>query len=115
MTPTVGGGNPTPTVTPQAAIATVDVGAGGGNVFVDRVSGTNTSTIPVGGTVHWVWASATHSTTSGSCAVSCTPDGNWDSGIQTGATFDHIFPTAGTFPYFCQVHGAMMTGTVIVQ
>jgi plastocyanin len=30
-------------------------------------------------------------------------------------TFDRTFPTAGTFPYFCTVHGSMMTGTIVVQ
>jgi plastocyanin len=113
MTPT--GGGPTPTVTPQAAIATVDVGPNGGMTFVDRVSGSSTTTIPAGGTVHWVWNSGPHSSTSGTCSAGCAPDGNWDSGIQSQGTFDHIFPVAGTFPYFCQVHGSLMTGTVIVQ
>lgn len=114
MTPTPPAGA-TPTPTPQLAIATVDVGANGSTTFVDRASGSSTTTIPVGGTVHWIWDTGPHSSTSGTCAIACTPDGNWDSGIQNGGTFDHIFPVAGTFPYYCQVHGAMMTGTVIVQ
>jgi plastocyanin len=116
MTPTVGAGTPTPTVTPTGPAATVNVGPNGGNVFVDQASGSGTTTIPVGGTVHWVWQGGPHSTTSGTCSVGCTPDGNWDSGIQnSGAVFDHAFPTAGTFPYFCSVHGVMMTGTVVVH
>jgi plastocyanin len=115
-TPTIAVGTPTPTVTPAGAAATVDVGPNGGMTFVDRVSGSNTTSIPVGGAVHWNWAGGPHSSTSGTCTAGCTPDGNWDSGIQSqGATFDHTFPAAGTFPYFCEVHGSLMTGTVIVQ
>jgi len=113
MTPTPTG--PTMTPTPGPAIATVNVGPNGGFVFVDQASGTNTTTIVHGSTVHWVWQSGPHSSTSGTCSVGCTPDGNWDSGIQVSGTFDHTFPTAGSFPYYCQVHGAMMTGLVVVQ
>jgi len=29
-------------------------------------------------------------------------------------TFDHVFADTGTYPYFCKVHGQMMTGTVVV-
>ena len=85
------------------------------NVFVDSVSGTATSTIHAGDTVQWVWRSGVHSTTSGTCPLGCVADGIWDSGIAEGTTFQHTFPTAGTFPYFCLVHGTMMQGTVVVE
>ena len=127
-TPTVTPGAPTMTPTPATApsptatptggtVATVNIGSGGANSFVDQTSGTNTTSIRAGDTVHWVWVSGTHSTTSGTCPPigECTPDGNWDSGIGTSTTFDHVFPTPGTFPYFCRVHEGMMTGTVVVQ
>ena len=127
-TPTVTPGAPTMTATPGTApsptatptgstVATVEVGSGGANAFVDQTSGTNTTTIHAGDTVHWVWVSGTHSTTSGTCPPTgeCTGDGIWDSGITSGATFDHTFPTAGTFTYFCRVHEGMMMGTVVVQ
>ena len=109
-------GNPTPTATPQAQVSgTVDVGANGGNTFVDRTSGNSTTTIRAGNVVHWIWQSGFHSTTSGTCSGGCTPDGQWDSGVGSGMTFDRTFPSAGTVPYFCQVHGAMMQGTIVVQ
>ena len=114
-TPTPPPGNPTPTPVPQPATATVTVGANGGNVFLDSQSGNSTTTIRVGSTVHWVWQSGFHSTTSGTCTTACTPDGQWDSGVGSGMTFDHTFSAAGTFPYFCLSHQAMMQGTVIVQ
>jgi plastocyanin len=40
----------------------------------------------------------------------------WNSGSMTpGAVFPHYFPTAGTFTYHCAIHGAAMTGTVLVN
>jgi plastocyanin len=115
-TPTPPPGNPTPTATPQPqASATVDVGANGGNTFVDRTSGSSTTTIRAGNVVHWIWQSGFHSTTSGTCSGACTPDGQWDSGVGSGMTFDRTFQSPGTFPYFCTAHGSMMTGTIVVQ
>ena len=100
---------PTPTPTsPAASSATVHIGEGGEHVFVDTSSGTFTTTIRVGGTVHWVWVDSFHSTTSDT--------GVWDSGQnQTPHTFDHTFPNAGSFPYHCTVHGPVMHGTVNVN
>ncbi len=69
-------------------------------------------TIPAGTTVHWVFSQGVHTTTSGDC---CNPDGTWDSDLHgQGSSFDFTFNTPGTYPYFCQVHGAMMTGSVTV-
>ena len=120
-TPTPGGPTPTPggpTPTP-AAPRVVYVGRGDGgqsaNAFRDSVSMTPTSTIPAGSTIQWYWVYGSHSTTSGSCPSGCVPDGLWDSGIGHDTSYEHTFPTAGTYPYFCLVHGAMMQGTVIVQ
>ena len=124
LTPTPPTGGSTPTATPPAgptptppvgATRTVDVGPGGSMTFVDGQSSSSTSTISVGDTIQWVWVSGIHSTTSGTCTTSCTEDGIWDSGQGSGMTFSHTFTQAGTFPYFCEVHGAMMQGTVIVQ
>jgi plastocyanin len=104
---------------PAAAGATtwtVNVGQGGSH-FVDQVTGTSTSRIAIGDTVHWVWVGGFHSTTSGSCSPSCTPDGIWDSGASGAPhTFDHTFnASTGSFPYYCRIHLASMTGMVIVS
>ena len=121
-TPPTGGSTATPTppagptpTPPVGATHTVDVGAGGGNTFVDRQTSSSTSTIAVGDTIQWVWVSGIHSTTSGTCTTTCAEDGIWDSGQGSGMTFSHTFTQAGTFPYFCEVHGAMMQGIVTVQ
>ena len=110
----------------MAANATVNVSD---YDFRDSSSGTPTTSINQGETVTWHFADGTgHSTTSGTCASGgggayggsayCTPDGVWDSGIvyTQGANYPHVFSTAGTFHYYCQVHGATMgmAGTVVV-
>lgn len=106
-----------PTPAPPSQAATVTVGAGGGFSFADQQSGTSTTTVRVGDSVRWTWASGPHSTTSGSCSgAGCQPSGLWDSGTgSNGMTFSRTFTQAGNFPYFCTVHGAMMQGTVVVH
>jgi plastocyanin len=91
---------------------TVQVGPGGAIAFSPAAV-----TINVGDTVHWVWGSDMHSTTSGTCSgATCTPDGKWDSGVHNAPhTFDFTFTGPGTFAYFCTIHGTLgMTGTITV-
>jgi plastocyanin len=80
-------------------------------------------TIRVGDTVHWVWASAGHSVVSGTngtadnhfCSPNNTSCDNPPLSLM-GATYDHTFTAAGTFPYYCSVHFSLgMTGTITVQ
>ena len=105
----------------SAATFVVNVGAGGGYVFVDQTSGGSTTTIHVGDTVLWVWQSGPHSTTSGTCTGggyygNCSPDGGWDAGQNSPPhMYMKTFDQAGTFGYYCSVHQAMMTGMVVVQ
>ena len=76
-----------------------------------------------GDTVHWVWSSGGHDVVSGTSGSAdgkfCSPS---DSGCDSpslsnaGATYDHTFAKAGTFPYFCSVHVQLgMIGTVRVR
>lgn len=86
----------------------VQVGAGG-LIFTPA-----NVTIHVGDTIQWTWAGPSHSSTSG---IPGQPDGLWDSGIHSAPfVFSHTFPTAGTFAYFCTVHGACcgMVGSATV-
>src|SRR5262249_37073668 len=67
--------------------------------------------IKVGDTVHWVWKEDNHSVTA--------DDNSFDSGVKNnGATFDHMFMAAGTFKYYCKIHGGPggvgMSGQVVV-
>src|SRR6516225_3945759 len=94
----------------SAATVTVTVNGSYYSFFVTPAS----VTIHPGDEVKWTWGSDFHSTTSGSPGM---PSGIWDSGvINSGATFTHTFNTAGTFPYYCTVHGQCcgMVGTVRV-
>lgn len=74
--------------------------------------------IDVNDTIHWEWSSPLipHSTTSGTCSgFICTPDGMWNSGIQTAPfTFDVAFSNSGIYPYFCSFHGSSMQGMIFV-
>jgi plastocyanin len=89
----------------------------------------STVTINVGDTVRWTWTgSLPHTVTSGApgavdgkfCSVPAgtTPSVATCDSISyaqgNGAVYSNTFTSAGTFPYFCEVHGAMMSGTVIV-
>ncbi len=83
----------------------------------------STLTICAGDTVHWIWMSSGHTVTSGTPGMPdgmfCSPnDMNCASGTTSnaGATYDHLFPAAGAFPYYCVPHGfSGMTGQVTVQ
>ena len=116
-TPTVSGVSPTPTPTPTPPSGATRVVEIHSNFFRDRASQGGTTTIDVGTKVEWEWESGFHSTTSGPCPP-CNPDSNWDSQPRSSGTFDHTFVEADrgkTFPYFCRVHGSMMTGRVVVN
>jgi plastocyanin len=104
---------PPPAGTTPTPVAAHTVGVGqGGNRFVDSQSGNGTTTIRAGESVTWNFVAGPHSATSGNC---CSPDGTFDSGVRSSGSFSHTFSSAGTFPYYCTVHGSMMTGSVIVN
>ncbi len=62
--------------------------------------------VPAGTTVTWTNADdIAHTVTAG---VPGTPSGAFDSGNKVKEeTFAHTFPTAGSFPYFCNNHNGM--------
>jgi plastocyanin len=101
------------TITCSLFAATTDVMVGVGFTFAP-----NDVTINAGDTIHWVWATGGHSTTSTTAPGGCTAGGAdpWDSMIlNMGATFDHTFNTAGDYSYKCLPHCGMgMTGLVQV-
>jgi plastocyanin len=98
-----GGGSDTPTAPGAGAGgpgATVTVG----NDFYKPAQ----MTVPVGTTVTWQWSQ-------GDTLHSVTFDDGPTSEIQSSGTFQRAFGTAGTYTYFCKVHGrAIMSGTVTV-
>jgi plastocyanin len=99
----------------RAATVLVQVGPDGTMAFSpDPVE------INPGDTVKWVWSGAysyyypmPHSVTSGTPSQ---PSGLFNSGIRNPpANFEFTFPDAGSFPYYCMVHGAAMTSSVEVR
>lgn len=65
-------------------------------------------TVPTGTTVKWTFDGNNQHTVSSST-------GAFESGTQGhGATFEFRFTSAGTFNYFCRVHGQAMSGSITV-
>jgi plastocyanin len=104
----------------RAASVNVDVDPDGSMSFLP-----NPIEINQGDTVSWVWSDVqipagyygytrpNHSVTSGTPSA---PTNLFNSGThQYPYTFEFTFSKPGTFPYYCMVHGAMMTGSVKVN
>ena len=84
---------------PPPATAAVSVG--------DNFFDPNSTRVAVGGSVTWTWnGAAAHNVTFASGNSSTT---------QTAGTFVRDFPAAGSFSYSCTIHGAAMSGTVVVE
>ena len=71
-------------------------------------------TVPAGSTVTWSWNAA------GSHSIQSTgqvPNIFRNSVVMSGATdtYSVTFQNPGTYPYQCAVHGAAMTGVIVVQ
>ena len=96
-----GGGSDTPTGPTNGGTGAVTVG---NNFF----SPANLS-VATGATVTWTWAM-------GDVEHTVTFDDNAPgSNRQSSGTFQRTFATAGTYTYFCSVHGkAVMSGSVTV-
>lgn len=80
-----------------------------GGVTVENTAFSPSSlSVKAGDSVTWTFKdSFTHTVTA--------DDKSFDSGGKTdGDTFEHTFPTAGTFTYKCTIH-TTMTGTVTVS
>ncbi len=75
----------------------------------------NSLTVHVGTTVVWTNDESNgtpHTVTSG---TPNSPSGTLDSAtLNPGQSFNFTFSKAGTFTYYCKIHGASMTGTVTV-
>ena len=103
-----GGGGPAGSVT---------VGNNGQIVFISAHNGTTNpavDTVVVGGTVTWTWTNdqgishSVRSQGSSSFASSAIMSAN-------GQTYAVTFPAPGTYQYDCAVHGAAMSGTIVVR
>jgi len=97
------------TVSAAATSAAVQLG----NFFFtsgrNNTSNPAVDTIAAGGTVTWTWAGGSHSVESTGSPSFTT------STVKTSGTYAVTFATPGTYTYDCGVHGATMTGRVVVQ
>lgn len=70
----------------------------------------SSTTVPVGTTVTWTWNSA------GTQHTVTFDDGAPGSGALGSGTFSRTFSVAGTYTYYCEIHGrAVMSGQIVVQ
>jgi plastocyanin len=105
---------------PAAEAQTTANVAIGDNWFCDSGSanGTCDTNITAGDTVLWTNDGANPHTVTECGDASCTvpQSGGFDSGtLNNGQTFQRTFPTAGTFEYYCFIHGSsVMQGRVVV-
>ena len=109
-----GGNNGGGTAGPPPSTAAVTVGNDFFKSGQDGTSNPAVTTVAVGGTVTWTW------TGTGSTAHSVQSLGSpgfTSSAIQSGdgSTYQVTFTTAGTYQYDCAVHGAAMSGTIVVR
>lgn len=66
----------------------------------------------VGDTIHWVWVSGFHTTTSTSVPAGAA---TWNANLQgAGQTFDYVPTVAGTYNYWCAIHTTAMEGVLNV-
>jgi plastocyanin len=72
--------------------------------------------IQPGDVVRWEVVSGVHTTTSGIGSAAANAGARWDVPLSgTGASYEHTFPNAGVFPYFCRPHEMFgMTGEIVV-
>jgi LysM repeat protein len=111
ITGTVPASTPTPTAT---ATGTTTGGTTEAIVMSNLAFIPNSKTIARGTKVRWTNSDGTnHTVTSGTPGA---PDNIFRSStLAPGQSFEYTFNTAGTYRYFCEIHGAQMTGQIIVQ
>jgi plastocyanin len=113
------GATPTTPITPVIPVtpATPSEVVVGNNSFTP-----SSLTVPTGTTVTWTWSTCTGGSDPYGGGQTCLDHSvAWDAASGTGSatqqtgTYQRQFSTAGTYTYHCAVHGAAMSGTVIVQ
>jgi plastocyanin len=105
---TTTGNNPPPQNNPSTSSSITVI-----NNYFDPL----TTTVAVNTKVTWTWDACG---SDGYGGQSCTSHGivfddGTASGSQTQGTWSRTFAAAGTYKYHCTVHGAAMSGTVVVQ
>lgn len=106
-----GGGSEPKASSPSPTVASSSPATGGSTVAVkDNVFEPAELTVAVGTTVTWKWEGALPHTVTSNDKVFDSVDP-----AQTTGTFEYKFDKAGTYPYYCVVHGQVMSGKITVQ
>ena len=75
--------------------------------------------VTAGGSVTWTWNSCSGGDVYGGGQTCVSHNVTFDQGpssaTQSSGTFVRAFPTAGTYDYHCTIHGAAMSGRVVVR
>lgn len=101
-----GGVGPGPGPGPGPGTGNEGAAANAIDVRDNSFSPSSTTVVP-GTTVTWTWR--------GSQDHDVAFDDGTHSDRQRAGTYARTFPTAGTFAYHCNVHGASMSGSVVVR
>jgi plastocyanin len=115
-----GGVTPTTPITPATPLTP----ASPNDVLVENNTfSPATLTVPAGTIVKWTWATCSGGTDpyGGGTGQTCVDHSvAWDadgtaSPTQSQGSYQRTFATAGTYAYHCAIHGAAMSGKVVVQ
>jgi plastocyanin len=102
----------TTTTSGQAVAATFTVV----NYAFNSSQGANTAQVLVGDAVDWNYGSGFHTTTSGTDPFDPSAGVLWDAPIDPiNTSFEYVFTATGSYPFFCSIHGTLMTGSVEVM
>ena len=104
-----GGATSSPTAAPATPTEAASPAGGGSNVsIVDFAFDPADLTVAVGDTITWTnTGSAPHT-------VNWQDDEPESEQLQSGATYERTFDSAGSFPYVCGIH-SQMTATITVE
>jgi len=102
-------GNNPPPEGPPSTSSSITVS----NNFFDPTA----TTVPVSTKVTWTWDACGSDGYGGQTCTSHSIvfDDGTSSGAQSQGTWSRTFAAAGTYKYHCAVHGAAMSGTIVVQ
>jgi len=114
-----GGGGGGPTGNNTGNVPLPPVGTPNSIVITNNTFTPSDLTVAKGATVTWTWNSCSGGDSYGTGEVCVAHDVTFDdtgnSGSQSTGTLTRTFAAAGTFPYHCAIHGAAMSGKVVVQ
>jgi plastocyanin len=108
------GGGAAPATAGTTTAPTAGAAAGGDVTVQGFAFKPQTVEVKAGAKVTWTNQDGSpHTTTSGAPG---SKDGKWEGQLAgSGGSFSFTFPQAGSFAYFCGIHGSSMTGTVVVK